>query len=273
MLGERKCGIGDQYAAQGSGQQSGRGVDGVAGNRVGGSCGVAEIARHDRPRVDADMQRDGLAELARPVGAQLNRAGLHVEGGTKRAFGVVLVRYGRTEHRQYGITHELFRLRQCRKQRVLEGAHLLRIEALRKRGETRNVGEQHRYLPAIGVPWWIVPRHRGAGHDTCGAAGQPWRRCHRGLGWRRLGGCGPRPTAAGTESKVRFAGRTTPSTGRGLPVPATRAKGKTCRHLRTAPCTRHRLSPASPFCTSIACAPPGRRAYPLANVIADPLFA
>src|SRR5215510_1368250 len=107
MLGERVGGIGDQHAARGGGQQSGSGVDGVASDSIGGGGRIAEIARHNRPRVDADMELDSLAKLAGPVCTKVNGTGLDVESGTKGTLWVILVGDWRTEHRHCGITHEL----------------------------------------------------------------------------------------------------------------------------------------------------------------------
>src|SRR5262249_15588888 len=120
---------------------------------------IAEIARHNGPRVDPDMELNNLAKLARPVCAKVDGTGLNVEGGTKCTLWVILVGNWRTEHRHCGIAHELLHkaivardgFTQHRKQSVLEGAHVLRIEALGKCGETRNVGEKYGHLPAIRV--------------------------------------------------------------------------------------------------------------------------
>ncbi len=123
MLGERVSGIGNQHAARGCGQQPGRGVHGIAGDSVSGGSRLAEIARHHWPRVDADMELDGLAELVSPVCAELDSASLHVECRSKRTLRVILVRHRRAEHRQDSITNELLHkpvvscdgLGQCRK--------------------------------------------------------------------------------------------------------------------------------------------------------------
>ena len=194
--------------------------------------------------MNANVERNWLTELARPLFAQPSASGQHLERGIEGAFGIILMGDGRTEHGQHSIAHELFHkaivardcLRKRVEQRILEGAYFLRIEPLGERGEARNVREEHGYLSAIGFSLSDV--WRCWSQASFRAVYDRWR-------WKRCGSCldsspsRPRCTAVGTIGKVRLVRCATGRTGRGLPAPAAGAKGEAWRQLETATGARH----------------------------------
>src|SRR5262249_20097986 len=144
---------------------------------------------------------------------------------TKGALRVILVRHGRTEHGEHGITDKLFYkaivagdgLAERREQSILEGTNVLGIKALRQRRETRKVGEQYRDLPAIRLPSWYVHCRPRTGYGT-GGAHRSRRFSHDALGWRNTSRLSPRRTAAGAEGKVGLARGATGNAGHRLPA-------------------------------------------------------
>ena len=183
MPGERVGGVGDQDGSRRGRQEPGRRIHRVARHRVGGSRRMAEAAGHDRAGVDADVKRHRLAEPCRPLIAEPRAAAEHVERGVERPLRIVLMGDRCAEHRHHGIAHELFdeavvardRLGERLEQRILERAHLLGVEPLGQRGETRDVGEQHGHLPPVRVALDGIGRCgavRGRGEASAPLAGR-----------------------------------------------------------------------------------------------------
>ena len=150
-------------------EQARRGVDGIAGHRIGGTGRDAEASCHHRASVDADVQRDRAADPNGPAPADLVAAVEHVERGFQGARGVVLVRDRCAEHRHHGVADELLdeaveardRLSEALEQRVLERAHVLGVEPFGDRRKAREIGEHDRHLATIGLAIREVRWRRG----------------------------------------------------------------------------------------------------------------
>ena len=121
-------------------------VDRIAGDRIALGAAGAEAARHHRPGVDADVQRQRLAGRGM---ADLGRLADHLQRRRQRPLGVVLMRHGGAEQRQQGVADELVDIAAMRldargqrlEQPVLQAPEHLRIQPFAKRGEAAEVGE------------------------------------------------------------------------------------------------------------------------------------
>ena len=118
---------------------------------------VGQDAAHHFTAGDANPQGEPQAVLTfEPVVEQGQRA-LHVEGGSHRALGVVLVRDRRPKNRHDGITHVLldgsFVALNGAHQRGEEGTEdapkVFWIKPFPERGRPRKIGKEHRDQPAV----------------------------------------------------------------------------------------------------------------------------
>ena len=135
------------------------GVDGVAGHRVGGVDGPAHPARHHRPGVDPDVQRERPADPPLPAAIERAHALAHQQGRAQAALGIVLVRSRRAEHGHDGVADELLdeplialdRRGHLAEEIGLDRPHVLGIEPFAERGESGQVREEHGDRSAVAV--------------------------------------------------------------------------------------------------------------------------
>ena len=141
------------------GLQARRRVHGVAGDRIGGARRCAEIAGNDSTGIDADVERQRLAETAVPTLAEHRHPFMHLDRGVQGPLRVVLVRHRRAEHRHHRVADEfleegiepLDHRAQGGEQVGLQGTHILGIQLLRDRREAAQVGEQHGCRSTVGI--------------------------------------------------------------------------------------------------------------------------
>ena len=191
------------------------------------------------------MKGHWLTQPSRPLMAQGRAALEHVQRGIESALRVVLMRDRRAEDRHHRVAHELLhkaviahdRLGERIEQRILESAHLFRVEALSERGEAGQIGEEDRDLPAVGLVG------RGVGSLVC-LGSRPFDPRQRLLGGRHgLPGVatalGQGGAATRAEREVRFARKPARGAGAGKPPPTVRAERESGGTLETTGGTDH----------------------------------
>jgi len=130
-----------------------RKIDGVAGDRVFGGRAAADPRRNHLATGQTDVQAQWLTVAIVQSCSRL----VHVERASHGAFGVVAMRYWRTEDRHDGVSDPVdhrtavavYPLFHCREKARQHGLDLLGVTAGTKCCVARYVGKQHRGLAAL----------------------------------------------------------------------------------------------------------------------------
>ena len=190
--------------------QPGGGVHRIAGDRIGAGAARALAAGNDRARVDADMERQRLAEAALPALAHRGDALAHGKRGAEGALGVVLVGDGGAEQGEQRIADELVdeaieafdRDRELGDHVVLQGADFLGIEAFAQAREAAQIGEQNGHRAPVGLLSRRAARRppgrrpRLGDDGRCGRGRRAWRGAEPCAAFRAEGEVGRRIKAA-----------------------------------------------------------------------------
>ena len=130
-------------------------VDGIAGHE---GLAARRVTRDDLAGVDADPQRDRLADPPLELLVQHGEASLHLERGPARAQRIVLMGFRHAENGQHCIADELLhgatvpleRGPHLVEVREHQAPHRLRVDLLAECGRARQVTEhERRQLPAL----------------------------------------------------------------------------------------------------------------------------
>ena len=147
----------DHLAGRRQRLQPGGEVRGLADHRLlAGGTFADQFADHDQAGGDADPRRQGLPRRRLPSRERVDDR----EPRPDRPLGVVLMRLRPAEIGEHAVAHELgdvtLEARDLAGDRALIGvdqrAHVLGVELARERGRADQVAEQHRQLPALGIP-------------------------------------------------------------------------------------------------------------------------